>query len=140
MPIHTPTNRRFVLENTYADIDTAQIISRGNTTRGLFSLSITDSSSVTIPRRWEILVEGGFTYNGDDSKYFILDQGRTNISSVTATVLGYEYNVVDVFGDTYHLIFNGSFNFNPTIQRTAGAVLTEPIFLKVLLFAFSTDL
>jgi hypothetical protein len=82
------------------------------------------------------MVNGGTAFTGINSKYFILDGNNTNVVSVVATNPGYEYNLTDAFGNTYHLSFNGARDFTCTIQRTAGASLTGDITLKVLLFAF----
>lgn len=131
-----PVRRKFQIVNTYPDLDSARIIARCNPTRGLFMLTIQDSFDATRPRRWSILIEGGTQYTGFDSKYFLITNSGENVASYTATVEGYEYDLTDAFGNTYHLIFNGALNFNPTIERTAGAALTGPIQIQTLLFPF----
>jgi len=133
-----PDIKRFDVVTSYADLNSARIIAKGNPTRGLFLLSLTDSLSATLPRRWEIMVSGGFQYNGDDAKYFILDDHRVNVSSVTAVSSGYTYDLIDSFGNTYRLSFNGAKGVDPTIQRTAGSSLTGTIQLRSLLFAISS--
>ena len=138
MSINIPQRRHVNILNTYADLNAPRIIAKHNPIRGLFQLSLTDSLSVTFPRRWEILIDGGYAYVGDGAKYFpILTVGTsTNIVTITPTVVGYEYDIVDAFGNTYHLIFNGARDFNPTIERTAGAALTGPVTLKSMLISY----
>ena len=137
MSIFIPQRRRFDIVKTYPDLNTPRVIAPGNPTRGLFIFIVTDSFDATRPRRWEIMVSGGFKYTGTDAKYFIIDGSGVNVASITTVVLGFEYEVIDSFGNTYRLKFNGARDFDPTIERTAGAALTGPIELRSILFAFA---
>lgn len=135
--ISIPRRIRKDVVKTYADLDTPREISSGNQPRGLFILRVTDSSSLTTPRRWEIMVEGGYAYVGIGAKYYILENVPTiNVTSVTATVPGFQYDLVDAFANTYHLIFNGQRGFAPTIERTAGAALVGPVEVRCLWFDY----
>ena len=136
MSLAIPNKRKFQLARTYPDLDSARSIAVGNPLRGLFMLSIKDSFDATRPRRWDVLISGGTSYAGDGAKYFVLDNGHDNVVSVTVISFGFQYDLLDVFGNTYRLIFNGARGFNCTIQRTAGAALTGPITVTSLLFPF----
>ncbi len=137
MSISIPNRRRFEIVNQYADLDSPRIIAKGNPTRGQFLMIVEDSVDPLRPRRWEIMVTGGTSYVGDGAKYFVLTGGSKNITTISITQLGYEYDITDVFGNTYHLIFNGARGFNPTIERTAGAALDGPVQIRSILFAFA---
>ncbi len=142
MSIFIPKRRRFDIVNTYINLDAPRVIATGNPTRGLFLLIVTDSFDATRPRRWEIMVSGGFKYVGDESKYFLIKNSSVNVASFGPhnnddANFGFEYDLTDAFGNTYHLIFNGRMGFDPSIERTAGAALTGPVELRSILFAFA---
>lgn len=132
-----PDKRNFVIDTIYTDLNVARAILTANLLRGLCMLTVTDSLDPLRPRNWQILISGGTAFVGKESQYFILDNGRTNVTSVTAITNGYTYDLVDAFGNTYRLSFNGARDFTCTIQRTAGAALTGDITLSVLLFPFT---
>lgn len=132
-----PNKRNFVIDTTYSDLNSARAILTANLLRGLSMLTVTDSLDPLRPRHWQVLISGGTQFVGKDSQYFILDQMRTNVTSVTVVTAGYTYDLVDAFGNTYRLSFNGARDFTCTIQRTAGAALTGNITISVLLFPFT---
>lgn len=133
--IFVPEGRRVDITTTYADVDSARALT-GSNIRGLFIFELTDSVSATLPRRWEYSFKGGFQYDGDDAKYFPVTGTGVNVTSVTAVSSGYSYDIVDVFGNTYRILFNGSKDYIPTIQRTAGAALTGTIKFRTILFSY----
>lgn len=133
--IFVPRRRRADIVKNYVNLTAGpRAIDNGGQTRGLFILRITDSNSATNPDRWEITITGGFSYTGDNAKYFPIFSSADNVTSVTATVVGFEYDLVDAFGRTHHLIFNGQRGFVPTIEQTAGPATVGPVEVRSILF------
>lgn len=135
-----PQKRRFIFDTVYTDLSVPRAITKANLCRGLVQLVVFDSLDPLRPRRWDTLIDGGYAFEGEGAKYFILDNGGTNVVSVTPVSFGYSYDLVDAFGNTYRLEFNGARDFTCTIQRTAGASLTGNITVSVLLFPFDNPL
>lgn len=135
-----PKKRRFMVETVYPDLSVPRAITKANLCRGLVQLVVFDNLNSTRPRRWDVLVDGGYSFEGEDAKYFILDNTGTNVASVTPVSFGYSYDLLDAFGNAYRLEFNGARNFTCTIQRTGGSALTGNITVRVILFPFDNPL
>ena len=135
--IFIPDKRVKFISNTYPDLIVPRIIANNNPTRGVIFMTVFDSLDPFRPNSWTLVLTGGYTYLGEGAKYFPLLQLSTNVVSVTPTVPGYEYDIVDVFGNTYHIILNGAMNFDPTLQLTAGPGLVGSVTIKSLLFSYS---
>lgn len=143
--ISIPRKRNFTTSFIYPDLSTPRAISGANILRGLFQITLTDSLDPLLPRKWQILVEGGTNFVGDDAKYFILTDNTAalvgfNITSVVDITRGFEYDIIDAFGNTYRLVFNGARDFVCTIEQTAGAALTGPVTIESLLFPFTDEI
>lgn len=136
--IFIPEGRRVDVTTTHSDmpLNTPRNIANSNIIRGLFLFELTDSFDATRPRRWEFSFKGGFQYDGPESKYFPILGSGVNVDSITTVSSGYTYDIVDDFGNTYRLSFNGAKDFTPTITRTAVGSLTGPVTFRVILFSY----
>ncbi len=137
MPIFVAQRKRFDIVKNYPDLSVARILSNINV-RGLFILEVTDDNDPTNPDRWEIMIEGGTTYQGDNAKYFPFASSSVNVVSIVkspaATIKGFDYDLVDVFGRKFKLTFNGQRSFTPTIQQIAGPAMVGPVNIRIIVF------